>query len=82
MSANKPEKIFRIGSLSASVFSRPLDGTDRLICSVSLQKRYKDGDETKYTNSFSLGDIPAALRTLQLAQQYVEQHEAEIVLAD
>ena len=82
MAANKPEKVFRLGNVSASVFAHPLEGTDRLLRSVSLQKRYKDGDETKYTNSFNLGDLPSALRALQLATTHVENEEAEINLSD
>jgi len=82
MASNKPEKVFRIGSLSASVFGRTIEGTDRVLRSVSLQRRYKDAEEVKYTSSFSLGDIPNAMRALELAQSYIESHEAEIALTD
>jgi hypothetical protein len=49
--------------------------------SVNVQKRYLDGDEAKYTSSFNLAELPQAIRALQLAQQYVESMEAEIVAA-
>lgn len=76
-----PEKVFRIGFVSASVFVREIegDGGTRTIRSVNVQKRYQDGDETKYTSSFSLSELPQAIRVLQLAQEHVETHEAGFV---
>ena len=41
-----------------------------------------DGDEVKYSSSFNLAELPQALRALQLAQHYIEEHEAEINLTD
>ncbi len=81
-SNNPPEKVFRIGYVSASVFGHEIE-TDEgpiTIRSVNVQKRYKDGDDVKYTSSFNLGELPQAVRVLQLAQGYVERSEAEIVL--
>jgi hypothetical protein len=81
--ANKPEKVFRIGNVSASVFARMIeqDGSKRTLRSVSLQKRYKDGDEVKYTTSFDLSELPQIIRVTQLAQGYVESQEAEVQLS-
>lgn len=81
-SKNPPEKVFRIGYVSASVFGHEIE-TDEgpiTIRSVNVQKRYKDGEEVKYTSSFNLGELPQAVRALQLAQNYVERAEAEITL--
>jgi len=83
--SNKPEKVFRIGYVSASVFARDveIDGTKRTLRSVNVQKRYLDDDgDAKYTSSFGLGELPQAIRCLQLAQQYVEAHEADLNLND
>ncbi len=80
--SNPPEKVFRIGYVSASVFGHEIE-TDEgpiTIRSVNVQKRYKDGDDVKYTSSFNLAELPQAVRVLQLAQGYVERAEAEIVL--
>lgn len=79
-----PEKVFRIGYVSASVFAHDVeaDGSKRTIRSVSVQKRYLDGDEAKYTTSFGLAELPQALRCLQLAQEYLEAREADIPLGD
>ena len=79
-----PEKVFRIGFVSAAVFPHEID-TDtgqRTIRSVSLQKRYLDGEEAKYTSSFNLSELPQAIRVLQLAQGYIERLEAEVSLQD
>jgi len=83
MASKRPEKVFRVGFVSASVFANDVDSDDgkRTLRSVNVQKRYLDGDEAKYTSSFNLAELPQAIRALQLAQQYVESMEAEIVAA-
>lgn len=80
----KPEAVFRIGFVSASVFVHDVetDNGKRSLRSVNLQKRYKDGDEIKYTTSFNLAELPQAMRVLQLAQQHVESREARLELSD
>jgi len=80
----KPEAVFRIGFVSASVFVHDVetDNGKRSLRSVNLQKRYKDGDDVKYTSSFGLAELPQVLRVLQLAQQHVESREARLDLND
>ena len=54
----KPEKVFRVGSVSASVFVNKIDTENgkREIRNVNLQRRYKDGDgEWQSSSSFGLG---------------------------
>jgi len=82
--SSKPEKVFRVGFVSASVFAHDVENEDgkRTMRSVSLQKRYLDGEEAKYTSSFNLAELPQAIRVMQLAQQYVEAREAEVALSD
>lgn len=84
MSQRRPEKVFRIGFVSASVFCREVDTDDgkRTLRSVNVQKRYMDGEEVKYTSSFNLAELPQAIRVLQLAQQHVEASEAEVPLGN
>lgn len=76
----RPEKVFRIGYVSASVFVHDIetDQEKRTVRSVNVQKRYMDGDEAKYTSSFGLAELPQALRVLQLATTWVEEQEAKI----
>jgi len=79
----QPEKTFRMGLVSASVFVNELESNDgkrkvrRSRRNVVLQRSYKDGEDWKQTNSFGLGDLPAAIRVLELAQTYVESQEVE-----
>ena len=83
-SNRRPEKVFRIGYVSASVFTREVTGDhgSRTMRSVRLQKRYMDGNDVKYTDSFSLAELPQAQRVLQLASNWVEQHEADLTFTD
>lgn len=84
MASKRPEKVFRIGFVSASVFAHDVENEDgkRTMRSVSVQKRYLDGEETKYASSFNLSEIPQAIRVLQLAQEYVEAREAQLALSE
>ena len=77
---SKPEKVFRIGYISASIFVNEIDteGGKRTVRNVNLQRRYKDGNEWKTASSFGLGDLASAIRVLQLAQGHVENVEAEV----
>ena len=58
------------------------DGSRRTLRSVTVQKRYKDGEEVKYASSFNLSELPLVIRVFQIAQDYVESSEAEIHLSD
>ena len=79
----QPEKTFRMGLVSASIFVNEYDVNDgkrktrRSRRSVVLQRSYKEGDDWKQTNSVGLGDLPAAIRVLELAQSHVESQEVE-----
>lgn len=80
--SRRPEKVFRIGYVTASVFGHEVKNGDdtRTVRSVNIQKRYVDGDEVKYTSSFGLAELPQALRALQMATNWVEQQEATVDL--
>lgn len=83
MAKQKPSTVFRIGSVSGSVFNHEVDGDGgkRTIRSVSFQRRYKDADDVRYSASFGIAEIPTAIRVLQLAQQHIEEVEACILTA-
>ncbi len=85
MANNSPEKVFRIGANNASVWKNTIEpkdgqGPKKTVRSVSLQRRYFDEKEDKWesTTSFQLSDLPAAIRVMQLAMEYVESVEAEV----
>jgi hypothetical protein len=79
-SGTPPEKVFRIGYVSASVFVNDVEseGGQRQVRNVNLQRRYKDGDDWKSSSTMGLSDLPLAIRVLQLAQRHVEDAEATV----
>lgn len=86
MTKQKPEKVFRIGYVSASVFvntaEREEEGetVEREFRTVTLQRSYLDDKgRRQYTTGLSLGDLPAAVRVLELSLAHVEAREAEVV---
>lgn len=87
MAKNKgPEKVFRVGYVSASVFVNKGkrqgddDAEEREFRTVSLQRSYQD-DEGKwqYSSNLTLGDLANGVRALELAQAHVEEQEAVVV---
>ena len=78
--AKKPEKVFRIGSVSASVFVNEVngDGPPRQVRNVSLQCSYIDQGQRKFGSYFGLADLVVAKQVLLLAADYVVEQEAEI----
>ena len=75
-----PEKVFRLGLISASVFANEVEGENgkRTVRNVNIQRRYNDEGTWKSATSFGVADLPNAIRVLQLAQGYVESIEAEV----
>ena len=80
--AKSPEATFRLGNVSASVFVQESGGSNgspkREFRTVNVQRSYRDGDKTKYAANFTLAELPAAIRTMQLAQAHVEAEEAKV----
>ena len=77
----KPEKVFRIGAVSASVFHNEIetDAGTRRIRNVNLQRRYReDSGEWKSASSFALAELPQAAAVLKLAFEYVASKEAVV----
>ena len=79
----KPEKVFRIGAVSGSVFVNEVDveSGKRQIRNVNLQRRYRNDDsgEWKSVTSFGLADLPTAITVLKMALDHVASQEAEMV---
>lgn len=75
----QPEKVFRIGPVSAAVFvnkAKTGESEPRAFRSVSLQRRFWDGSEWQSSTSFSLAELPAALAVLKMALADVAEKEA------
>jgi hypothetical protein len=71
---NLPEKKFSAGGIVASVWSnmRTVNGQQRELKSVSIERRYKDADgEWKSSASFSVNQLPLAKFVLDQAYEYI-----------
>jgi hypothetical protein len=57
---SKPEKKFRCGPITASVFAetKVVNGQMVKFYSTSIDKVYKDGEQWKHTTSFAPEDLP------------------------
>ena len=77
----KPEKRFKVGACTASVFGNEIQ-TEKgkaVVKSVTLQRAYKDKDGNfQHTTSFKTHDIPKAVLALEKAYDYlVSEAKAE-----
>ena len=74
MNGNKPEKKISAGGVVATIWrnqSKGKDGRPVEFRTVSLEKRYKDGNDWKSTNSFGVNDLPKAALVAQEAYKYL-----------
>ena len=72
--SNKPETVFKIGAVRASVFKNIIEknGQSIQLPKVVLEVRYKDKTgQWKGTNSLSINDIPKAITALQKAFEFL-----------
>jgi len=74
----KPEIVFKVGAVRASVFRNTIEKNGKLIPlpKVAIEIRYKDKTgQWKGTNSLSLNDLPKAILALQKAFEYLMEHK-------
>ena len=72
--SNKPEKVFKVGPVRASVFQNKIvhNGKPVQFPKVVIEVRYKDKNgEWKGTNSLSVNDLPKAILALQQAYEHI-----------
>ncbi len=71
--ANLPEKKFRAGAVSATVWKNitEKDGKSREWHSIKFERAYKDGDEWKSTSNLRAMDLPKAVVVLNKAFEYL-----------
>ena len=70
----KPEKVFKVGAVRASIFRNLLQqqGKSITIPKVVLEVRYKDKTgKWKSANSFSTNEVPKAILALQKTFDYM-----------
>ena len=71
---SKPEKVFKMGAVRASVFANSFsrNGQSLPIRKVVLEVRYRDkAGNWKGTPSLSINDLPKAIAALQQAYEYM-----------
>ena len=70
---NRPEKKFKCGPVSASIWAegKAVNGEMVKFYSISITKAYKDGDNWKNTNSFSAEDLPKVALVANEAYKYI-----------
>ena len=74
----KPEKVFKMGAVRASVSRNTIvkNGQTIQLPKVVIEVRYKDKTgQWNGTNSLSVNDLPKATLALQKAFEYVVQHK-------
>jgi hypothetical protein len=79
---SKPEKVFKMGAVRASVFVNEIvrDGMPVALRKVVIEVRYRDKEgKWQGTNSLSINDLPKAITALQQAYEYLlsAPHETE-----
>lgn len=70
----KPEKQFKVGNSTASVFVNEVNTKNgkALIKSVSLQRTYKDKEGNfQSVTSFGIADVPKAILALEKAYEHM-----------
>ena len=77
---SKPEKVFKMGAVRASIFQNVAErnGKEILFPKVIIEVRYRDKTGNwKGTNSLSLNDLPKAILALQKAFEYLMERKEE-----
>ena len=75
---SKPEIVFKVGAVRASVFRNSIEKGGQLIQmpKVAIEVRYKDKTgQWQGTNSLSLNDLPKAILALQKSFEYLMEHK-------
>ena len=76
---NRPEKKFSTGAISVAVWCNKTvkDGKETEFRTVSLERRYKKGEEWHSTNTLRVSDLPKAALVLNKAFEYLVLNGAE-----
>ncbi|MDD5458134.1 MAG: hypothetical protein PHF37_01905 [Phycisphaerae bacterium] len=78
---NKPETVFKVGAVRASVFKNIIEknGQSIPLPKVVIEVRYKDKTGLwKGTNSLSINDLPKAILALQKAFEYLMENKESV----
>ena len=75
----QPEKRFKVGACSASIFANEVNTADgkAVVKNVVLQRTYRDNNgDFQHTTSFRLNDIPKAVLALNKAYDYLTSEQS------
>jgi len=75
---SKPETVFKVGAVRASVFQNTIEknGQSIQLPKVVIEVRYKDkSGQWQGTNSLSINDLPKAILALQKAFEYLMERK-------
>lgn len=79
MEKHRPEKKFRAGAVSASIWKNPVtrkDGSPGFYFTVNIERNYKDKNgKWGSTGSLRTDDIPKAVLLLQKAYEFITLKE-------
>jgi len=75
---SKPETVFKIGAVRASIFQNIIEknGQSIKLPKVVIEVRYKDkSGQWQSTNSLSINDLPKAILAIQKAFEYLTERK-------
>lgn len=75
---NKPEKKFRSGKITATIWAKKVDGKDGQqydVKNTQIEKSYKDGEEWKTTNSYFESELADVETVARKAREYIKVKE-------
>ena len=76
---NKPVHEIRLGRIKAAIWENQTE--ERIRHSVTVQRRYQDGEEWKTSESFGRDDLPLVCKALDQAHTWIFEHNGGSVLA-
>jgi hypothetical protein len=82
---NKPLQAFRLHGISIAVFANEVEnaaGQRSTRYDVSVQRRYRDGDEFKTTSVFRRDDLPILQLLAERAWEYIVTREVHYAKVD
>ena len=75
---SKPEKRFKCGPVSASIWAETKTAEGKMVrfYSINIDKAYKHGNEWKHTNRFNAEDLPKVAMVANEAYKYIRLTES------
>jgi hypothetical protein len=76
MPANsKPVATFKLGRIRAAVWENETD--KGVVCNVTIERRYQDGDEWKSSTSFGRLDLPLVAKVADEALTFIYRRQQQ-----